>query len=337
MENKIKKLVKYVDDIMGFVFDPVQVPKQELGNLPMYISEMYRLYHASLYNVDFLLIEYKDDDGFSIFQLEKHIELLRNNLNKKVALLAENLPYLYRKRLIEKGINFIVPGKQMFLPDFLIDLREGNQNPRLKKKTEKLLPSAQFIVLYHILQRNENKQLAPDSFTQLALKFGYTRMAISKAVDNLVYNELCTVDGTKKKYIRFINDRVELWQRALPLFVNPVFKKVYVDEMPEGLFLLHSNESALQEYSDMNPSRQEYYAIERTFYYNLLESGKLKNPNEHEGEFCLEVWKYNPFKLAEGITKENNVDPLSLYLSLTDTNDERVEMALQQIIEKYIW
>ena len=225
----------------------------------------------------------------------------------------------------------------MFLPDFLIDLREGNQNPRLKKKTEKLLPSAQFILLYHILQRNENKQLASDSFTQLALKFGYTRMAISKAVDNLVYNELCNVEGTKEKYIRFINDRVELWQRALPLCVNPVFKKVYVDEKPEGLFLLHSNESALPEYSNMNPSRQEYYAIERAFYYNLLESGKLKNPNEQEGEFCLEVWKYNPLKLAEGITKENNVDPLSLYLSLTDTNDERVEMALQQIIEKHIW
>jgi len=337
MENKIKKLVKYVDDILGFVFDPVQVPKQELGNLPMYISEIYRLYHASLFNVDFLLIEYKDDDGFSIYQLEKHLDLLKNTLNKKVALLAENLPYLHRKRLIEKGINFIVPGKQMFLPDFLIDLREGNQNSRFKKKTEKLLPSAQFVLLYHILQRNENKQLAADSFTQLALKFGYTRMAISKAIDNLVYNELCTVEGTKEKYIRFINDRVKLWQRALPLCVNPVFKKIYVDEKPEGLFLLHSNESALPEYSDMNPSRQKYYAVERAYYYNLLESGKLKNPNEHEGEFCLEVWKYNPLKLAEGITEKENVDPLSLYLSLQDTHDERVEMALETIIEKFIW
>ncbi len=336
MENKIKKLVKYVDDILGLVFDPVQVPKQEL-DLPMYISEMYKLYHASLFNVDFLIIEYKDDDGFSIFQLEKHLELLKNSLNKKVALLAENLPYLNRKRLIEKGINFIVPGKQMFLPDFLIDLREGNQNPRLKRKTEKLLPSAQFILLYYILQRNENKQLVADSFTQLALKFGYTRMAISKAVDNLVYNELCTVEGTKEKYIRFNENRVELWHHALPLCVNPVFKKVYVDEKPEDLILLHSNESALAEYSDLNPSRQKYYAIERVRFNDLFKTGLLTNPNESEGEFCLEVWKYNPHKLAAGITEEENVDPLSLYLSLVNTNDERVEMALQQIIEKYIW
>lgn len=338
MENKIKKLVMYVDDILGFVLDPVQVPKQELGNLPMYISEIYRLYHASLFNVEFLLIEYKDDEGFSIFQLEKHLELLKNSLSKKVTLLAENLPYLYRKRLIEKGINFIVPGKQMFLPDFLIDLREGNQNRRLKKKTEKLLPSAQFILLYHILQRNENKQLVAHSFTQLALKFGYTRMAISKAVDNLVYNELCIVEGTKERYIRFINDRVELWNQALTLCVNPVFKKVYVDKKPEGMFLLQSNESALPEYSDMNPSRQKYYAIERVKFNDLFNNGQLTNPNEYEGEFCLEVWKYNPLKLVDELYNDDPVvDPLSLYLSLINTNDERIEMALQQIIEKYIW
>lgn len=337
MENKITKLIKYVDDILGFVFEPIQVPKQELGNLPMYISEMYRLYHARLFDVDFLLIEYKEGDDISISQLEKHLELLRNSLYKKVALLAENLSSLHRKRLIEKGINFIVPGKQMFLPDFLIDMREGNQNPGLRKKTEKLLPSAQLILLYHILQRNENKHLEEDSFTQLALKFGYSRMAISKAVDNLVYNELCTVEGSKEKYIRFIDDRVKLWHLALPFCVNPVFKTVFVDEIPEGLFLLHSNESALPEYSDMNPSRQKFYAIERAFYYELLKNDQLKNPNEYEGAFCLEVWKYNPLKLAEGITEESNVDPLSLYLSLISINDERVEMALQQIIGKYIW
>lgn len=338
MENKINKLRKYVDDILGFAFEPVQVPKQDLGNLPMYISEMYQLYHARMFNVDFLLIEYKDDDWFSIFQLGKHIDLLKNSLNRKVVLLAENLSALNRKRLIEKGLNFIVPGKQMFLPDFLIDLREGSQNPRQKKKTEKLIPSAQLILLYHILQRNKNKQLADDSFTHLALKFGYSRMAITNAVDNLVYNELCTVIGTKEKYIQFIDDRIELWHQALQLCVNPVFKKVYVDEKPEGIILLPSNESALAEYSNMNPSRQKFYAIERVKFYDLLKNGQLTNPNESEGEFCLEVWKYNPLILAgELLNDDPVVDPLSLYLSLKESYDERVEMALQQIIEKYIW
>ena len=31
------------------------------------------------------------------------------------------------------------------------------------------------------------------------------------------------------------------------------------------------------------------------------------------------------------------VDPLSLYLSLKDSTDERIEMALEKIIKDYIW
>jgi hypothetical protein len=116
-----------------------------------------------------------------------------------------------------------------------------------------------------------------------------------------------------------------------------VFKRIYVDEMPEGMHLLKANESALPEYSDMNPSQQKYYAIEKGKFYDLQKNGQLKNPNEYEGKYALEVWKYNPEPLAHILNNNMNVvDPLSLYLSLKDSRDERVEMALEQIIEKQI-
>lgn len=337
MKNMIMKLQKYIEDILGYVMVIIPIPKQELGMLPMYVNEIYKLYRVTLGDIHFIVIEYKDADAFSISQLEKHCELILAHLNQKVVLLAEDVSALYRKRLIEKGVNFIVPDKQLFLPDFLMDLREGKNNAGRKKKTEKLLPSAQFILLYHILHRPIAGHIEDDSFTQLALRFGYTKMAITKAVDNLAYNGLCTIEGTKEKYLRFAGERSELWNSALPLFVNPVFKQVYIDEKPEGLLLFHSNESALPEYSDMNPSRQPYFAIERSKFYDLQKKGQLKNPNEHEGAICLELWKYNPEKLANGITKAENVDPLSLYLSLRDNRDERVEDALEMIIKKYIW
>ncbi|GEM_PF-3944963 len=40
----------------------------------------------------------------------------------------------------------------------------------------------------------------------------------------------------------------------------------------------------------------------------------------------IEIWKYDP----ELFAREGVVDPLSLYMSLKDTKDERVEMALEQ-------
>ncbi len=283
MENVIVKLRKYMEINLGIQLEIIPVPKQELNRLPMFIGEIYTVYLVKLFNNDFLLIQYKDADGFSISQLENHFNLLYQKLEKKLVLLVENLSSLNRTRLIEKGINFIVPGKQMFLLDLGIDLREINQNWRHKKKPEKLLPSAQVLLLYHLLRGSDQWNPENASFTQLALKFYYTKMAITKAVDNLVYHELCTVEGTKEKYLRFNGDKSQLWQVALPLLVNPVFKRIYVDEMPEGMHLLQANESALPEYSDMNPSQQKYYAIEKGKYYDLQKNGQLKNPNEYEG------------------------------------------------------
>jgi len=337
MENVILKLKKYLENNLGHRLEVLPIPKLELNRLPMFIGEIYNAYQIKLFNNDFLLIQYKDADGFSISQLENHFNLLNQKLEKKLVLLVDDLSSLNRARLIEKGINFVVPGKQMFLLDLGIDLREINQNWRSKKKPERLIPSAQVLLLYHLLHKNDQWNLESASFTQLALKFAYTKMAITKAVDNLVYHGLCTVEGSKEKNIRFVKTRAELWAKAIPIMVNPVQKKVYVDEKPEGILLFPANESALPEYSEMNPSRQLYFAMENSIFYDLLKKKLLKNPNEYEGNYCLEVWKYNPEILVRGL---NNivpvVDPLSLYLSMKESKDERIEMVLRNITNKYL-
>jgi hypothetical protein len=101
---------------------------------------------------------------------------------------------------------------------------------------------------------------------------------------------------------------------------------------------LNCNASALPEYTDLNPSRQEYLAIEKTVFYGLQKSNALVNPNDYEGRYALEVWKYNPMVLVDELPNDRPVvDPLSLYLSVKDSTDERIEMVLDKILEKFIW
>jgi hypothetical protein len=161
-------------------------------------------------------------------------------------------------------------------------------------------------------------------------------MGITKAIENLKRLAIVKVEGTKEKNIIFEKDIEKLWKDSEGLCINPVMKTVYVDDKPQGLF--KSNTTALEEYTDMNPSSIEYFAIEKKQFYELRKNNLLVNLNSENGSYALEVWKYNPELLTKGITKKNNVDPLSLYLSLKDGFiDERTDMALDQIIEKYIW
>jgi phosphoribosylformylglycinamidine (FGAM) synthase PurS component len=348
----MQKISTYIYDVLGYNTQPQPIAKSRLGQLPLFITETYNFYDYSLLDRELILAELKDEENFSVLQIEKQFAQLKQTLGKKIVLIGDNVTSFNRKRLIEKGINFIVPGKQLFLPDLLIDLRENYSNPKVRVKDQKLLPSAQLILLYHILHRYDDiKTERKPSYREkdlpvykigeyplykLADKFGYTKMAISNAVDDLKYHELCNVTGNKEKFIEFRFDRSELWHRAQKLLINPVIKRVFVDEKPPG-FSYHSNAWALPEYSEINRSRQEYYAIEKGRFYELQKGGQLKNLNDQEGKICLEVWKYDPDILATGITEESNVDPLSLYLSFKDSHDERIEMALEKIIDKFIW
>jgi hypothetical protein len=336
----MKHLIQYIFDILGTNIQVNPIPKGKLGRLPLYIAENYQFYEISLFEHELLLAEYRQTEDFSIMQIEKQFTLLNEATHKIVVLCMDEITSFNRKRLIVKGINFIIPGKQLFLPGLLIDLRENFNFSSAKKEDKNLQPAAQLITLYHILDRNNKYNLEKLSFKELTAKFSYSSAnSITNAVENLKYQKIVDVVGEKEKFIRFRNERVEIWHdlEKRKLLTNPVLKKVYVDELPNQ-FLLQSNTSALPEYSDMNPSLQKFYAIEKSAFYKLQKSNALVNENDFEGEFCLEVWKYNPLKLVDELYNEAVVvDPLSLYLSLKESNDERIEMALEQIIKKYIW
>jgi hypothetical protein len=228
----------------------------------------------------------------------------------------------------------------MYLPDLLIDLRENFTNPKASRKNETLLPSAQFLIIYYIIHRNDNWRIEDKSFKEIAIKTGYTAMAITKAVENLRHHDLIDVVGDKEKHIGFKMGISEMWNNLTErkLLINPVSKRVFVDEKPQNLLLLKSNISALTEFSDINAGQQDFYAIEKGIFYELQKENNLVNINEFEGQYCLEVWKYNPDKLVGEMATDNSVvDPLSLFLSLKDSSDERIDMALDKIILDYIW
>jgi hypothetical protein len=192
------------------------------------------------------------------------------------------------RRLIEKRINFIVPGKQLFLPDLLLDLRENGAAMENGEKRGKLLPSAQFILLFHLQHQQAERGITALTFKELAEELGYTAMVITNAAENLRSHQLCSVTGRKEKYIAFNYGRAELWKAAQPYLASPVLKQVFVDEKPD-MPLLRSNASALPGYADLDPGRQQYYAIGKNDYYDLHHEGKLVNENEFQGAGCLEV------------------------------------------------
>jgi DNA-binding transcriptional regulator YhcF (GntR family) len=334
----MKPLKTYIKEVLGLHLE-LQPPDRALTNkLPMYLKEGYQWQQGLLADRPCLFAERSEKNDLGIAQMDKHFQLVRQAVGLPVIAVFPELEAYNRKRLIERQIAFVVPGKQLYIPEFFIDLKE--YGGIAKKEHTRLTPMGQLLLLFHILDKTQSRAIENKTFKELAPMLGTNPMGITRAVENLKQHELIEVTGDKEKYIRFTTDKQGLWRLAeeKDILINPVLKKVYADEKPKGTPMYYCNMSALAEYTDMNPGSQDFYAIEKSVFYELQKNKVLTNINELEGNYCLEVWKYSPEKLAEVLpNKMHVVDPISLYLSLKGSNDERIEMALEQLTKSALW
>ena len=114
----MKNVLKYLEEVLGIPVTANPMAKSSQAQLPMYVIEKFNLYNINLIDKDVVFAELKNEEGLSILQIEKQLQQINKQLNKIVVVVLENIQAYNRKRLIEKHINFIVPGKQMYLPDF---------------------------------------------------------------------------------------------------------------------------------------------------------------------------------------------------------------------------
>jgi hypothetical protein len=265
-------------------------------------------------------------EHFTPDQYRKQFELLERNFNQAVIFILPDMESFNRNRLVQKQINFIINQKQIFIPGFLVDLKEYALKP--DRKTY-LQPAAQCLILYHLQKQPLNHY----TYKQLAIILNYPYLTITRAVDTIRALELCKVKGTKEKTICFEITKSKLWEKALPSLRSPIQKKVFIDDEINPNLLYKSNINALSYYTELNDEPRLHFAIHQDLFRKLHSEGIITSYSDYDGKYSIESWKYAPATLAN----KEFVDPLSLYLEFKDNKDERVQLALKQIIEQQKW
>ena len=120
-----------------------------------------------------------------------------------------------------------------------------------------------------------------------------------------------------------------LFQKTGDTLLNPVKRTVYIPKELVGTDLLESGYSALAEYSMLNAPNVRCYAAERISQWKDVMTNSLQNS---QVQVAVEMWRYNPRKLS----MRNAVDELSLALALREDADERVEEAVEEMLNE-LW
>ncbi|MCW3785494.1 hypothetical protein [Plebeiibacterium sediminum] len=335
----MNELNEYIEQEIGLEFHIDEHKTHLEKKLPLYLTANYQLNTAWLMGAEVVLARLKyQEDQPTIGQMHKHMESIREIINLPVILVFEYIEAFKRKRLVQQRINFIVPFKQLFIPELMMAFTEVKQ---VKTNEDSCFtPMAQLLTVYWLLSNNEDKQIEEVPFNEIANLFETNAMAITRAADNLANLNICTIHTGRPKSLTFNQSKQDTWNsiKERHLGIHPVLKTVFTDERPPHDKWINTNTNALTAFTDINPGFQHFLALDKATYQAYKKTNQWPQENRSEGEFATEIWKYDP-ALLNGKFRwlGNNTDPISLYLCFANDEDERIEEALEQIEKKFIW
>ena len=311
--------MEYLNKVLGV---KVIYKDVEFKHLPNFIATRYRLQMVSMYEQEMIFL-YPKTEPEQIDVLKKHIARIQKNENLPVVLVLKELSFRQREYLIREKIPFVVDGKQIYLPFMAVYLQERCSAEKIPRK--EILPSAQMLLLHFIYGGAQEL-----STSQAAKDLELTPTSISRASRQLEEMGLLHIRKVGVQRIMQYEDSPKtLFQKAGDKLLNPIKRTVYIPKKYVGTDLLESGYSALAEYSMLNEPNVRCYAAERISQWKDFTTNSLQNSKV---QVAVEMWRYNPRKLST----RNTVDELSLALTLREDADERVEEAVEEMLNK-LW
>lgn len=312
--------------IAGIEVELSPMNQEDLRGLNMLSIMRFSYYRGVFSGETMCFLLPKDNTELTPSQCSRYAERIGEVLRLPVVFVLQTAQYINRKRLIEQGVYFVVSNKYAFLPMLLLNSLEKEKK---RKKEAVLSPAAQYILLYYL-----QSQLGPVCTIrdfQKVVPFSY--QSIGRALVDMENFGLCRSEiiPNVEKRISFIEDKRALWNGGLKYMRSPIKRVVYTDgELPAATTVI-SGINALSHYSHLNPERRQTVAIYDKDYNKSFKD--IQGIYEDEGNTRIEVWIYPP----EMFPSSGYVDQLSLYLSMQNIHDARVEKELEIIIEKMQW
>jgi len=331
MNPLVNSFNNYIRDVAGDNSLSALVPSEESSKrLPIYLTLQYLTYDTLLFDYPYVLFFNKKDTNPTPGQIEKHHELASSRLTKPVVFVFDNLAAYARKRLIQKRINFVVPGRQAYIASMLVDLRERVLSPEIDGEQKPISAPAQTMILLRLLNPDETEAWPLHRWSD---RLAYSRMSISRASKQLAKLGLCTLRGNGREVIvEFRKPGNELWTLALPHLTTPVKRLSNVRILRQELcHFPDAGLTALSRLSNLASPHTRVLAASESAFKSAVEEHILSvEPFSDSTTSVVERWRYSPSTLSE---TSDRVDRFSLYLSLVSDRDERIQAALDGLIQ----
>ena len=294
----------------------------DFSNLSRLLIDKYRYNLVELSGTKFLSITPLYDLP-TIPTLAKQMKIIQKAKGLPVVCHPKSLTPSKMKGLMKHQIPFIVDMKQVYLP-FLGTYLQAVAEREVNASDVLSLPAQLLAMMY--LYTNENYL-----YIKQAVKFlPYSAMSITRAVRELEATDLFYV--SKQKQSNILHSQLsekELFDELIDSFASPIWKSGYIDNEDVTQAMVLAGEDALAEKSMLaNVLPVKYALYRKNFDESLLKRELIDAQKQSE----LQMWSYEPLLFSQS----NIPDPISIILSLKNVHDERVEQAIDILMDE-VW
>jgi hypothetical protein len=301
---------------------------KEAQRLPIYLRQRYKFFLTRILSTNCLLIVDVDQNGLTPATIDSDLTVLKSSWPGELIYVHTAISSYNRDRLIKHKIPFIAPGAQMFLPMIGIDLREHFK--RLRETRTIFSPATQALILNMIY----GKKFEGVTPSEMAKDLGYSPMTMTRTFDELQQAGIGEhlVKG-KVRSLRVNGTGASFWEDSLPYLRSPVKVPMHIADLKSPKVGVLAGLSAVAHYSSLAEPRNTILAIDKSQVGSVLLDKKFLRPAPEPGTTEIQVWFYSPLLFS----KKSIADPLSVFLSLKDDEDERTQSALVELMEGIKW
>jgi hypothetical protein len=224
-------------------------------------------------------------------------------------------------RLIAANVSFVLPRRSLFLPEAGLSVARAPEKPVLR---ETFSIPAQLLVLGFVLKKWGGEMTISDGMR----RSGYSLASIVHAFQEIAHfgagERLCGDDG-RSTQIR-LKSAHEIWETCRHRFFNPCKRTVGVAVRPAGSVL--AGVDALVQMSALNEDEASCFAMPVKGFRTL----GVEELSPASAPCKLQLWHYRPTALGG-----DAIDPASLFLSLKENADDRVQIELDKLQETFKW
>lgn len=292
--------------------------------LPLIYRGNYFVYEITMSGVMWVAMKPKKDIG--LVELRKNRAMVAKVSGQNCALILEKTNYYTKEKMIEEGIPFIIPNKQIYLPFVGILLTESEG--RKLQPVHMISYLTQKLLLCALYEKWKDMTV-----TKVAEKLQVTKMSVSRCFDEIEYLDIPVIGMKgKSRTINIMSDPKEMWEEIKSVMRDPVIMKY---ELVDDIQLkIKAGMSALCEYSLLSDNEYPTYAITKKELNNIdLKKVRKVLRGESIGCVVLELGYLVEFP-GKGVQ-----DPLSTMLSITEQEkeDERVISSINEMLKENAW